>query len=361
MPSMTPRERVEAVLCRREADRVPNTAYEIMVPQCETERRLRNEGLCIVNRLIPVFKTETPDVKETVCHYVENGVSRARKYIETPVGNLTDVARIMEIDAPSGTTLWAEEKLFKGPDDYKAIEFMIRNRMHVADYGPLARAQKLAGDDVIHRARVGYEPFQEILITLMGLETFSVEWAERRDEVLKLYHALVEDRRKVYPLVAQSPALHVNYGGNVVSEVVGPVNFEKYLLPDYNECAEVMHKHGKLLGTHLDGNNRLIAPLVARSDLDYVEAFTPAPDTNMTVKEAFDAWPDKVLWIHFPSSVHLESPEVIEAMMLEILDQARPGDRLIVGITEDIPNDHWQKSLSVISRVLNAHGQLPLR
>ena len=70
---MTPGERVEAILLGREADRVPFTIYECMLPQCEAERQLRNEGLCIVERMICVFKTVSPDVKETSTHYHENG------------------------------------------------------------------------------------------------------------------------------------------------------------------------------------------------------------------------------------------------------------------------------------------------
>jgi len=133
-----------------------------------------------------------------------------------------------------------------------------------------------------------------------------------------------------------------------------------YVLPDYQECAAVLHEHGKLVGTHLDGNNKLIALLVAESGLDYIEAFTPFPDTNMSVKEALEVWPDKILWIDFPSSVHLQGAEAVRAAMLEILEQAKPGDRLIVGITEDVPEDRWRASFTMISQVLSTRGRLPI-
>ena len=219
----------------------------------------------------------------------------------------------------------------------------------------------MAGDDIILRAFIGYEPLQEIIIPIMGLERFSFEWADNRDEVLKLYEALVEDRRKIYPIVAQSPVLHANYGANVSSDVMGPANFERYILPHYQECAEVMHRHGKLLGAHMDAKIGGMASLVAQSDLDFIEAFTPYPDTDMTVGEALDIWPDKVLWINFPSSVHLQGPEGIEKAMLDILEQAKPGNRLLVGVTEDVPDNRWQESFQVISRVLNTAGRLPIR
>ena len=115
----------------------------------------------------------------------------------------------------------------------------------------------------------------------------------------------------------------------------------------------VLDKHGKLVGTHLDGNNRLWAQAVAGSALDYVEAFTPAPDTDMSLADALAAWPDKVIWINFPSSVHLASIETIEQTTRRLIRDAAPGNRLIIGITEDIPQDRWQANMLAISRVID--------
>lgn len=78
---------------------------------------------------------------------------------------------------------------------------------------------------------------------------------------------------------------------------------------------------------------------VASSELDIVEAFTPIPTGNVTVEEARQAWPDKILWMNFPSSVHTESPEVIREEAIEILREAAPGNGFIIGITEDVVED----------------------
>ncbi|MDP8219077.1 MAG: hypothetical protein P9M03_10165 [Candidatus Theseobacter exili] len=352
---MTPKERVEAVLLSHKADHVPFTVYENMIPQCECERELRNEGLCIVNR-VSVFKTETPDVKTHTLHYVDekDGVSKNKTIYETPCGNLS------AIRIPAGFTTWREELLFKCFDDYKAIEFMIKNRRHTANYEQVIRQMKIAGDDIIFRAGIGYEPMQEIMHNIMGIETFSLEWMDNRDEIMKLYDVLVEDRRKIYPIVAESPLLHANYGGNVTPEIIGLERFKEYYVPHYNECAEIMHKHGKLLGTHLDANTKLIADAVGETELDYIEAFTPPPDCDLSVKEALRIWPEKKIWINFPSSVHLSNIEVIKDTMRKILKESGNGTRLIVGITEDVPEDRWQENFSTIVRVLNTDGKLPL-
>jgi len=342
---MTPRERVEAVLRQEVPDKTPLTMYDTMTPQCEAERQLRNEGCCIVKRL-SVVAIRSPNVKTTSHTYAEDGRPRVRNVHETPVGTLTDVRE------PAGFTSWRIERMFKGPDDYKALRFLVDDRRYEPNYEPFAAAERDFGHDAIFRAGIALTPLHEIMIHWMGVEAFAIEWLERRDEILSLYDAIAAQHREIFPLVAKSPASHANYGGNEVPEVMGIERFEKYVIPLYNEAAEVFHEHGKLIGAHLDGNNKPWAHLVAASGLDYVEAFTPAPDTDMTVAEALEAWPGKVLWINYPSSVHLSSIEVIEQTTRELIHQAAPGARLIIGITEDIPKDRWQQNMLAISRVI---------
>jgi hypothetical protein len=84
-----------------------------------------------------------------------------------------------------------------------------------------------------------------------------------------------------------------------------------------------------------------------------VEAFTPAPDTDMSLQDALEAWPDKVLWINFPSSLHLASIDKIKQTTRQIVELAHQTNRVIIGITEDMPPDRWQENLLAISEVIN--------
>ncbi|MGI6207669.1 MAG: hypothetical protein ACOYEW_05575 [Anaerolineae bacterium] len=351
---MTPRERVEAALLGEMPDAIPFTVYECMLPKSAGERRLRNEGLCIVERS-SVFRTVYHEVKVERVHFVgEDGLERVRTEVTTPQGRLTAV------DRPAGFTSWHEKRLFSGPEDYDALECMIADRTYEPRYEEFAELQALMGDDATVRAGIGYSPLQEIIYTLMGVTEFSIQWGENRDRLMRLYHLLVEDRRKIYEVVAHSPAYTVNYGGNVSPEVVGRERFETMILPHYEEAAEVLQAHGKLMGVHFDANTKLLAPGIARSRMDYVEAFTPYPDTDMTVREAREAWPDKTLWINFPSSVHLQSQEDIADMTRQLLREAAPGNRFIIGITEDLPPGRWQANYETILRVCNTEGRTPI-
>ena len=348
---MTPKERVDVALRGGLADRVPFTMYECMIPQCAAERALRNRGLCIVKR-VGVFKTHTPNVRHRREVHWENGEQFTRDHYDTPAGHLSTLRQA------AGFTSWQHEPMFKSPDDYPALLALIEDMRFEPNYDEIARMQRAFGDDAIFRGAFGLEPLQQLISSdYVGTERFCIEWMDHRDELLRLYAALVEKRREVYALVAESPLSHANYGGNVVPEIISPENFETYYVPHYNEAAEVMHRHGKLIGSHFDGNCRLFAEAVAACGLDYVEAFTPAPDTDLSLAEARAAWPDKVLWINFPSSVHLRPDDQVERFTVEMLDGLEQGDGLIVGITEDIPRDRWQGSCKAIMDGLERHAR----
>jgi len=349
---MTPRERVLATLRGEKTDKIPFTIYESMIPQCAVERRLRNGGLCIVNRRVPAVNTERPNCTERIIRHPdpETGKQLTRVEITTPAGVLTQVKE------PADFTSWTREHLFKGPEDYAALRAFVADEVYTPNYDEFARAEAWMGEDVILRAGAGGNPLHRIMIGWMNIETFSVEWAERRDEVLALEKVMADKARERFPLVAASPATHANFGGNEVPEVMGPQRYEEFCLPLVKECAEVLGAKGKFAGSHMDGNNRPWAHLLARSGLHYVEAFTPEPGTDMSVAEALEAWPDKVLWSNFPSATHLAPLDEVKRIARDQIEQARSFDgpnRLIIGITEDIPKDRWQESLQAISEVIN--------
>ncbi|KPK66050.1 MAG: hypothetical protein AMK73_01175 [Planctomycetes bacterium SM23_32] len=349
---MTPRELVLAALRGGHGPRVPFTVYECMIPQCADERAMRNRGLCIVQRWPEVYTTHRPNVNVTQSIRWEGGKRLVHTVYETPVGSVST------LEEPAGFTVWRHEKMFRSPDDYRVLEFLIRDEVYAPNYEEFARAEAWRGEDFIMRAGISAEPLQALVSgVMMSMEDFCVQWMENRDEVLRLYEALVEKRRQVYPLVARSPATHANYGGNVVPEIIGPDVFRDYYVPHYDEAAGVLHEHGKLIGCHFDANNRLIADAIAATDLDYVEAFTPAPDTDMSLGEARAAWPDKVLWLNFPSSVHVRPDEGVEQFTVDMLDQVDSVDGLLVGITEDMPPGRWRGSCRAIMDGLERHAR----
>lgn len=350
---LTPRQRVEAVLFGGQPDQVPFTVYEYKLPQCTVERQLRNDGLCIMNRRYNGYDTVTPNCKSESYSYTDEktGKGLVRTVVHTPKGDLTSLSE------PADFTSWRHELMFKGPEDYEKLISLTNDTQFTPAYEGVLKAKRWLGEDVFLRgAMPGYSPLQAMIYSYLGVETFCFEWMERRDEVMRLYEALHERARRAYAVVADSPHRVIQYCGNVSPEIVGLPRFEQFVLPHYDELAEELHKRGKLLLVHLDANCKLLASAIASSGIDVVEAFTPAPDTDMTLAEARAAWPDKILWINFPSSVHLSSDEVIYNTTKDLIEQDGGAQKLLIGITEDVPEHRWQGSFLAISKAIADFG-----
>lgn len=321
-------------------DKVPFTTYECFIQQCKAEREFRNRGLCVVQR-IPTYHIIRPNVTEKTYGFKdEKGRNLIKTIYSSAAGDLSTLTE------KGVNTVWTHEHLFKSPDDYKALEFYIKDSQIVPDYGRASKAIEMLGDDFVVRDQIPLEPLQAFISDYMGAETFGYEWMDNRDDILRLYNSVIEMNRKVYAVVADGPLEFANYGGNVVPQIIGKEVFRKYFMPNYEEAAEALHKKGKLIGCHYDADNTTIMDDIGRTPLDYIEAYDPG--ISPPVDEAMSMWPDKVLWINWPSSWHLRSVERVYEDTLMLIKQAGNKGRFLIGITEDIPEDLWQANYKAI-------------
>ena len=344
----TPRQAVEMALQGGFPGKIPFTIYASKLPRCRLERDLRNRGLCPVERRVPVVSAVSPHVQVRQCTSSETGKTLVTTTYETPVGTVQTVSE------PAGFTSWMHEKMFKTADDYKVIRFLVSDEQYRPCYEGFRQAEAEDGGDSIFRVGLGLEPLQCFVSgNFMDMQTFCYEWMDHRDEILDIAAVIRAKRLQVAVLIADSPASHANYGGNVTVEVIGIEAFRQYYIPCYNEVAEIFHAKGKKLGTHLDGNNKLIAADVAASDLDYIEAFTPAPDTDLTLAEARSLWRNKVLWLNFPSSLHLKNNDEIIALTEEMFRTVSDHSGILMGVTEDMPPFRHLESCRAIMDALD--------
>jgi len=356
---MTNRERLEAVFHGQMIDYVPFALKGWRIPQCTIERELRDGGMAVLDSG-SVCRTHTPNVTQTSTTVTVEGIARTTTVIETPKGTVSTVtSRNLSSPKTEGTT-WTDEFLFKTEADYDAIEFMIRDTVVEPCYETYLKRLDYVGEDAAFKSSAPAAAIHVIMYKFMGIETFSMEMADNEERLMRLHEALDETHRRSYEIVAKSPAEIIQVGGNYCPEVLGKKRFDKFIVPHWEEVCAIMHEEGKLVGCHLDANNKLWAREVGESGLDWIESFSPDPDTDMTVAEAREAWPGKVLFVNFPSAVHLCNPEVIRKTTVDILWQSAPGDRLIIGIAESVPDDRWPVSFPIILETCKEHGKLPI-
>jgi len=352
---MTIRERIETVLRGHFPDQVPFTIYDWMLSRGEHERGLRNKGLGLSWRT-PIVGWEYPNCKINSCPYRDGGAEYIRTTWQTSVGEVYSITRL---GAAYGSQKIIDYPI-KGRDDYPVLEFIAREARPFPLYDNFLAICSELGNDGYIIGDIGYEPLMEIILNLIGANEIGFQMMDNEDLFWSLHEALSNKMRRAYPIAVNGPAHLIEFNGNVIPEVVGLKRFEKYIVPCYNELGAQLHERDKLLATHLDGNNQLLKYAVAHSAIDVVEAFTPSPTCDMSIKEAREIWPNKILWINFPSSVHIESREVIRQTTKSLLREAAPGDRIIIGITEDIPSDSWISSLNAIADTIEKFGVTPI-
>lgn len=343
---MTPRERVLAALSGEATDFVPLTCYASLLPDCELSRSLQAEGLALVSSRCPA-RTETPNVQYDSQQWEQDGRAWTRHVIRTPVGGVAQVARQ---EAGYGS-FWVSEYYVKSPNDYRVLEFVVRDTRWLPDHEAWCQADREMGDAGVVMAAGQRTPMQKIIIEFAGIERFSVDLAEECDALFSLHDALVESQRRLWEIIAEPPADLCWVPDNITAPVIGLPRFERFCVPRYREYAGLFAATGKRLVVHMDGALRALAGGVADCAVDVVEAFTPPPDGDLSVAEARAAWPGKALWLNFTSSMHLASAERIAEHTRELVRQGAAGG-FAVGITENVPDPAWRVSYPTILRTL---------
>jgi len=342
------KERILTAMHWGEPDRVPLTVYEWMLSRGTIERQLREHGVGLIVRL-PPHQVEYRDVEILTREYQEQGKKLIRRTIRTPVG---EVWQTLEPDPAYGTSNWIREHFIKGPDDYRVIESYYRDAIYHDNFEAIREAQRRVGEDGIVLVRVAKSPIQEMLYQLMGYEQFAIDYHEQRALFDSLHAVMAKRYEELYDLAARSPVEILQLGDNISSDVVGKDRYRKYLMPEYRKIMTRLAGTGKQLAVHMDGRLQSLVDEIAAAEFDIVEAMTPPPMGDVSVREARRRWPNKALWINFTSSMHIEPPAAIEAHTRELLAEAGGKRGFGISVTEDAPVEALERSLAVIGRVL---------
>ncbi|MCE5188048.1 MAG: hypothetical protein LLF75_02525 [Eubacteriales bacterium] len=346
------RTRILRVLRGQSENHVPFTTYSLFSELSTFEREMRQRGLGYVAISSSYEIVQKQAIVREIRYRAASGDPMIRTEYETPFGTLYTEQK----PQPELYTNWTKEHLFKSEDDYKALLWLVKDQVTVPRYDRAAKLVSALGEDFAVRDQIPLEPLQNLISSVyMDAQTFSLEWYDNRDEILKLYDAFRELNRSIYPIVANGPLEFMNYGGNVIPAIIGKKNFAEYYVPNYNEAAEIVHRTGKLLGTHLDDNNETIMAEIASADLDYIEAYDPV--FSPPLETAFAQFRKKAIWINWPSAWHAETPERAEQLTSELLSRVKPSDRLLLAVTENMPVGRDRELFPAILNAIQSAGR----
>ena len=349
---MTRKERILTTMRGQQPDRVPLTIYDWMLPRGNTERLLRESGVALIPRL-PPYRVRHHAVEVISREYFENGRKRIRRTLRTPVG---ESSQIIEPESAYESSNWIREHFIKTPDDYRVLEFYYEDMQFEENRDTFLEAQRRVGDDGLVFARIPRTPIQEMLYQLMGLDRFAADYQDRRDLFDSLFAVMAKRYREIYSLAAASPAEIMWCADNIYSDMIGPERFRRYIATEYAAVSALIRGTDKLLAVHMDGTLRSLAAEIGAAECHIIEAMTPPPMGDFSIREARIAWPKKALWLNFTSCMHIEPPDVIAEHTRSLLAEAGTTRGFAIGVTEDAPVAALEASLGVISRVLEEHG-----
>lgn len=333
--TQTPRERLLTVLAGDRPDQVPFVIWNNKIPDDTTMRALLEREACITVKSAAYTAALVGVRVENESFTGPDGAARTRVTYHTPAGPLTVIQR------PMPGTIWTETHPFSGPGDYDAMECLIAARRYTPCPELLLKDDARYPGQSVARPGTLHSPLHDVMNDLLGVEAFCVEWFENRDRVERLCTLVREDILKQVQILAVSPAHYCVIDGNTQFDILGLERYERYCMPYIHEACEILHAAGKFSGSHLDGNNAAAAHLVARTELDFIESFSPPPSCDLPLAAARNAWPNKGLIVNFPSVVHLGGADKVRQMMKSLQREAGDCRGVALGVIEDIPtNEH---------------------
>lgn len=345
------RENLMRTLRGEDTGRVPWNVYGWLLPDTPAARRMCSLGLSRMEaRAIcrPIYDG-TVSVREE--QFLRGGRPCFRVDIETPAGALYEEATL----DPSYGSRWITKYFISGPQDFPAAEYFFRHTRFEPEYEPWLAADRELGPAGFVIGEIMPIPVMKLIVSWLGVEGFLAALADTPAWLETLLDALNAHYDRQIELAALSPAEVIWFGDNVTAAIISPRLFERFCAPVYARVMPVMRAAGKIPIAHYDGSNRPLANALARTSLPVIEAFTPPPMGDLTVREAKAAWPDKVVWVNFPGCLFVEPYEAIKAYALDLLREGAPGGRFVLGCTEDFPMSEFEKTFGAMHAALQEY------
>ena len=206
---------------------------------------------------------------------------------------------------------------------------------------------------------------------MYGLDNWVFHQRDHPDHFARLLQAQEKRDEKRLQLVADSPAEFVSFGW--IEGLWGPEQFRKYELPFYQKWVPFLQSRGKICAMHCDVTRDLKSykAVIAETGIDVIEAFTPPPVANLSLKEARAAWGDEtIIWVNFPETIFWSGgPEGTRQYTIELLKSDAPGKALVIGFTEmglwGATDDETERAFKAgtlaIMEAIETYGNYPIK
>jgi hypothetical protein len=240
---------------------------------------------------------------------------------------------------------WVTEHAIREPADFETVGYIFSHLKVDAQFdGYLARCAEVGERGVVVGYLLGTAcPIHHIMKELMPVEQFFYAATDYPERIERLAEQMEPFYERLKEIGASSPAEIVLLGANYDDSITYPSFFERRILPALRDYAETLHRAGKYLMTHTDGENRRLLPLYLRAGFDIADSVTPYPMTRVRLEEYLETFSGRItIWGGIPSTLLCpdSTPEdqfrrSIDAM----LERYGRQSRFILGVSDMVTAD----------------------
>jgi hypothetical protein len=327
----------------------------IAAPNAEIWSAIGRENLGLM-RWCSAHRFEYPN-----CRFEERFVQRdslegLRTTLFTPAGNLERTAWY----DPTYHSLATEHHFVRRPEDYRILLAYLRDVQVVEDTVGLRKAIAELGDDGLPLTAVARTPYQQLWVQWVSLTDLCIHLVDIPKVMEEVIGVLADIERRIFRVVrAVSERIElpfVDIPDNITAPTIGPANFRRYCLPLYQELSAMMAERGVRVIAHMDGDLKPLWDLVGQTNLGGIDSFSPQPDNDTRVSDAVRLWPQMRVFLNFPSSVHIGSPEQVYRTARQILEEGGHTGRIWIQVSENVPPGVWRSSFPMIVKAIREFG-----
>lgn len=233
--------------------------------------------------------------------------------------------------APADTLLKDWDK------DLPALKYLLEHAQYSTDFsGVETFLRETEGfgvcDIVIHRS-----PFGKLVHEYLGFEQTIYALEDYGDEVLEFLRYLEAHDLEIIRLAAKAPCKLVILSDHADENLISPLQYRDHCIPYYRKACAILHKAGKVVSTHLDGNIKGYLPLLGKTGFDLLDGCTPAPMFNYTPEELAAAPGRPACYLGIPATLFVDDTPAEEVCRFAgcILDAF--GGQVVVNVGDILP------------------------
>lgn len=317
-----------------------------------------DRGLGIWHLPVLPFRLTLEDVDRRV---TRRGQETIVEYY-TPLGSIRTATVFTEEMLDAGASdPWVAEHAIREPRDFAVVGHIFSHlRVEPQLEGYLACRREVGERGLA----VGYLqgsacPIQLIMKELMSVDQFFYALYDYPEKVQGLAARIAPFFQQIKEIGANSPAEVLFLGANYDDSITYPPFFEKYILPDLRDYADVLHRQGKYLMTHTDGENKQLLPLYLRAGFDIADSVCPYPMTRCSLEEIRAAFAGRItIWGGVPSTLLCPgstAEDEFRRTIDELIERCARESHLVLGVSDMVTADaEWDRVQYITEKVAKA-------